>query len=104
MQPSLLTIERAAAVKVYFETKYHAILRQVTTREQSRALFERELARLAIPDRERQRARTAWQEAQTRHLRDLRRRTDVNSFVKLKTIGHGAFGVVSLVRERGSGE
>lgn len=28
----------------------------------------------------------------------------VNSFTKLKTIGHGAFGVVSLVRDRSTGE
>jgi protein-serine/threonine kinase len=42
-------------------------------------------------------------ESETAHLRETRRRINVNSFVRLKTIGHGAFGVVMLVEERGTG-
>lgn len=103
-RPSLLTVEKAAAVKIHFEAKYHAILRQTPTRERSRALFEEALAQLKISDSAREHARAAWQAGQTQYLRDLRERTGVNSFVKLKTIGHGAFGVVTLVRERRSGE
>jgi hypothetical protein len=37
-------------------------------------------------------------------LRETRKRVGVNSFTKLKTIGHGAFGVVSLVREKETGQ
>ncbi|BGP55589.1 hypothetical protein JCM8202v2_003194 [Rhodotorula sphaerocarpa] len=103
-RPSLLTVEKAAAVKIHFEAKYHGILRQTPTRERSRALFEEALAQLKISDSAREHARAAWQAGQTQYLRDLRERTGVNSFVKLKTIGHGAFGVVTLVRERRSGE
>lgn len=34
----------------------------------------------------------------------MRSRVGIESFVKLKIIGHGAFGVVNLVKERGTGE
>lgn len=103
-KPSLATIEKAAAARIFFETKYHAILRQPQSRERSRAVFERELARLNLPDSKRRRIRAAWLESQSRYLRELRDRIGPTSFVKLKTIGHGAFGVVSLVRERGKGQ
>lgn len=103
-KPSLATIEKAAAAKIFFETKYHALLRQPQSRERSRAVFERALASLNLPDSERRRIRAAWLESQSRYLRELRDRIGPSSFVKLKTIGHGAFGVVSLVRERGKGQ
>ncbi|GAA5984287.1 hypothetical protein JCM10908_006125 [Rhodotorula pacifica] len=102
--PSLTTIEKAAAAKVFFETKYHAILKQPQSRDRSRGIFEHALASLALSDRERRRVRAAWLQSQSQYLRELRDKVGVSSFVKLKTIGHGAFGVVSLVRERGSGE
>ncbi|KWU47146.1 kinase-like protein, partial [Rhodotorula sp. JG-1b] len=102
--PSLATIEKAAAARIFFETKYHALLRQPQSRERSRAVFERALASLNLPDSERRRIRAAWLESQSRYLRELRYRLGPSSFVKLKTIGHGAFGVVSLVRERGEGQ
>lgn len=48
--------------------------------------------------------RERWRKNETEYLRERRARVDVSSFVKLKTIGHGAFGVVSLVREKGTGQ
>jgi protein-serine/threonine kinase len=48
--------------------------------------------------------RATWRANETAYLRERRRRVDQRAFVKLKTIGHGAFGVVSLVREKESGE
>lgn len=103
-KPSLATIEKAAAARIFFETKYHAILRQPQSRERSRAIFECELAKLKLPESERRRIRAVWLESQSRYLREVRDRVGPSSFVKLKTIGHGAFGVVSLVRERGKGQ
>ncbi|KAJ6626330.1 hypothetical protein B0H10DRAFT_1941893 [Mycena sp. CBHHK59/15] len=38
------------------------------------------------------------------NLRDRRRRIDVTAFRKLKAIGYGAFGVVSLVKEQSTGQ
>lgn len=103
-KPSLETIEKAAAARIFFETKYHAILRQPQSRERSLAVFELALAKLNLPDSERRRIRAVWLESQSHYLRKLRDRIGPSSFVKLKTIGHGAFGVVSLVRERGKGQ
>ncbi|KAK4702158.1 hypothetical protein P7C70_g4069, partial [Phenoliferia sp. Uapishka_3] len=102
--PSLTTIEKAVATKVFFETHYHAILKKPRGRDQRKELLERELARLNISDAERRNVRSAWALSESEYLRDLRKKVNVGSFVKLKTIGHGAFGVVSLVKERGTGE
>lgn len=102
--PSLTTIEKAVATKIFFETHYHAILKKPRGRDQRKELLERELARLNISDAERRNVRAAWALSESEYLRDLRAKVNIGSFVKLKTIGHGAFGVVSLVKERGTGE
>ncbi|GAA6000091.1 hypothetical protein JCM10207_006048 [Rhodosporidiobolus poonsookiae] len=102
--PSLSTIERAASTKLFLETKYWTLLKQPRSRETRQALLEKELARLNISERERQRVRQAWALSETEYLREMRTRVGVGSFTKLSVVGHGAFGVVSLVREKGSGE
>lgn len=67
-------------------------------------MLEKELARLNISDAERRNVRAAWALSETEYLRDIRSKVGVGSFMKIKTIGHGAFGVVSLVKEKGSGQ
>jgi hypothetical protein len=59
---------------------------------------------LNIPQHMRTQLRARWRANETAYLRERRRRVDQRSFVKLKTIGHGAFGVVSLVKEKDTGE
>ncbi|ORY89478.1 kinase-like domain-containing protein, partial [Leucosporidium creatinivorum] len=102
--PSLTTIEKAVSTKIFFETKYHEILRKPRSRDQRKALLEAELSRLQMTDQQRNTVRAAWALSETEYLREVRSKVGVGSFVKLKTIGHGAFGVVSLVKERGTGE
>jgi hypothetical protein len=102
--PSLATIERSVACQVYFEQLYHGLLKRPAARDQRRLQLERELARLQIPDAQRRAARLAFAASESAHLRDLRTRVHQGSFVKLKAVGHGAFGVVHLVRERETGE
>ncbi|GAA6063330.1 hypothetical protein JCM10212_003916 [Sporobolomyces blumeae] len=103
--PSLTTIDKAVSTKVYLETKYHALLKTPPSRQTRKHLLEKELSRLTqlSPD-QKDEVRAAWRLSETEYLREMRSRVGVGSFVKLKTIGRGAFGVVSLVRERGSGE
>lgn len=103
-RPSLETVEKSVATKVYLENHYYAILKRPRDRDQRRAALERELASANMSDAQRRKIRAAWMLTETEHLRDLRKKVNVNSFRKLKTIGHGAFGVVSLVKEQGSGE
>jgi protein-serine/threonine kinase len=100
--PSLATLERAAAASIFFEQLYHGILKRPKARDQR--LHQLELALRGLPDSERRAARAAWSVAETEYLREIRTRVSVGSFVKLKTVGAGAFGVVTLVREQGSGE
>ncbi|KAI5481951.1 serine/threonine protein kinase Cbk1 [Pseudohyphozyma bogoriensis] len=102
--PSLTTIEKAVSTRIFFETHYHAILKQPRGRDQRQAALEKELARLNISDREKRNIRDAWTESETMYLRDVRKKVGVAQFSKVKVIGHGAFGVVSLVKEKGSGE
>lgn len=103
-RPSLETVEKSVATKIYLENHYYAILKRPRDRDQRRAALERELATANMSDAQRRKIRAAWMLTETEHLRDLRKRVNVNSFQKIKTIGHGAFGVVSLVKEQGSGE
>lgn len=104
LRPSLTTVEKSVAAKIFFENLYYGILKKPRDRDTRRAGLERELAGLRIPDSAKDAIRTKWAANETEYLRDLRSRVTVNSFIRLKTIGHGAFGVVALIRERGTGE
>lgn len=103
LRPSLTTVEKSVAAKIFFENLYYGILKKPKDRDTRKAGLERELASLRIPDSAKDDIRAAWVANETEYLRDLRSRVTANSFAKLKTIGHGAFGVVALVRERGTG-
>ncbi|PWN28132.1 kinase-like protein [Jaminaea rosea] len=104
LRPSLTTVEKSVAAKIYFENLYYGILKKPAARDTRRAGLEKELAGLRIPESSKEAIRSAWTARETEYLRDVRARVSANSFAKLKTIGHGAFGVVALVREKGSGQ
>lgn len=104
VRPSLETVEKSVAAKIYFENLYYGILKKPKARDTRKAGLEAELAALRIPESSKEQIREAWMANETRYLRDLRARVNVNSFLKLKTIGHGAFGVVALCKERQSGQ
>ncbi|KAI6046027.1 kinase-like domain-containing protein [Pisolithus marmoratus] len=78
--PSLATLEKAVSARIYFENLYFPLLRQPPSREQRR-------------DRN----------GEGYDCHESQRKVDATAFIKLKTIGHGAFGVVSLVKERATG-
>jgi serine/threonine-protein kinase LATS1/2 len=103
LRPSLTTVEKSVAAKIYFENLYYGILKKPQARETRRAGLEAELALLRIPDSSKDAIRDAWVANETDYLRDIRARVNVNSFTRLKTIGHGAFGVVALCQERSTG-
>ena len=102
--PSLPTLEKAVSARIYFENLYFPLLRQQPSRERRRLAMEREMEQLGMSEGQRLVVRERWRKNETEYLRERRARVDVNSFVKLKTIGHGAFGVVSLVKEKGTGK
>ncbi|KAG8687813.1 hypothetical protein FRC09_013267 [Ceratobasidium sp. 395] len=103
-RPSLTTLDKAVSAKIYFENVYFPLLRLPPSREQRRVAMEAEMEQLNIPQHMRTHLRAKWRANETAYLRERRRRVDQRAFVKLKTIGHGAFGVVSLVKEKETGE
>ncbi|CAE6478552.1 unnamed protein product [Rhizoctonia solani] len=103
-RPSLTTLDKAVSAKIYFENVYFPLFRLPPSREQRRLAMEAEMEQLNIPQHTRTQLRARWRANETAYLRERRRRVDQRSFTKLKTIGHGAFGVVSLVKERDTGE
>ncbi|KAF8348356.1 kinase-like protein [Amanita rubescens] len=101
--PSLATLEKAVAARIYFENLYFAVLRQPPSREQRRLAMENDMVQMNLTTGQKEFLRARWLQNESDYLRERRKKVDVNAFVKLKTIGHGAFGVVSLVKEKSSG-
>ncbi|KAF5321788.1 hypothetical protein D9619_001986 [Psilocybe cf. subviscida] len=101
--PSLATLEKAVAARIYFENLYFPLFRQPNSREQRRAAMEKDMVELGLTHAQKERLRERWRQNETEYLRERRQKVDASAFVKLKTIGHGAFGVVSLVKEKSSG-
>ena len=121
INPSLATLEKAVSARIYFENLYFPLFRHPPSREQRRLAMERDMTELQLSEHQKDALRTKWRQNETNYLRHQRRKVDVTAFVKLKTIGHGlwfgnvvsrtpsltsapgAFGVVSLVREKNGG-
>ncbi|KAJ7647102.1 kinase-like domain-containing protein [Roridomyces roridus] len=102
--PSLATLEKAVAARIYFENLYFPLFRHPPSREQRRLAMERDMGEMQLNQMQKENLRARWLQNETDYLRDRRRRIDATAFRKLKTIGHGAFGVVSLVREQSTGQ
>lgn len=101
VHPSLSTLEKAASIAIFFETLYHALLKPppslqaahpdnyTCARERRRLALEDEMEQRGLAEIERQKLRQRWVEAETNNLRERRRRVGLNSFAKMKVIGHG---------------
>lgn len=89
INPSLQTLEKAVAAKIYFENLYFPLLRHPPSREQRRLAMEREMEKMRLSEERKAELRRRWMQNETDYLRDRRRKVDVSAFVKLKTIGHG---------------
>lgn len=87
--PSLATLEKAVAARIYFENLYFPLLRHTPSREQRRLAMEKEMMTMQFSEAQKDYIRGRWRQNETDYLRERRRKVDVNAFVKLKTIGHG---------------
>ncbi|KAG6903070.1 hypothetical protein C0995_006257 [Termitomyces sp. Mi166 len=118
--PSLATLDKAISARIYFENLYFPLFQHPPSREQRRLVMEREMAEMNLSQAQKEYLRVRWRQNESDYLRHQRRKIDASAFVKLKTIGHGlfvrfsaclcfsslyqgAFGVVSLVKERSTG-
>ncbi|KAG1734710.1 kinase-like domain-containing protein [Suillus paluster] len=102
--PSLATLEKAVSARIYFENLYFPLLRQPPSREQRRIAMEKDMVSMRLSEDQKEGLRAHWRRNETEYLRERRSKVDATAFIKLKTIGHGAFGVVSLVKERVTGQ
>ncbi|ORX41239.1 kinase-like domain-containing protein [Kockovaella imperatae] len=119
VKPSLETLERSMSVALFFEQYYHGLLRPPKPQSQpadpgnyvvSRAKRLTQLeATFVLPENrfmsedEKEARRDALQQEENWLLRERRRKVDVRAFELGRVIGHGAFGVVRIARERDSG-
>ncbi|WVF68109.1 hypothetical protein IAT40_002872 [Kwoniella sp. CBS 6097] len=125
IKPSLTTLEKAMSVALFFEQYYHALLKPpaihpgantpgkpvhpgnyVLNRARRLAALE---AIFALPENrfmseaEKVSRREELSKEENRMLRERRKKVDVKGFELGRVIGHGAFGVVRIARERECG-
>ena len=87
--PSLATLEKAVAARIYFENIYFSLFRHVPSREQRRRAMERDMEAMNLTQEQKEMLRARWQQNETEYLRVTRQKLDASAFIKLKTIGHG---------------
>ena len=119
IKPSLETLEKSMSVALFFEQYYYGLLHTPRPRgktadpgnyvlARARRLAQLE-ATFVLPgnrymsEDEKEARREALLRKENRILRDRRKRVDVKAFELGRVIGHGAFGVVRIARERESG-
>ncbi|KAJ3043510.1 hypothetical protein HDV00_004899 [Rhizophlyctis rosea] len=104
--PSLMTVERTVATKIFIENYFSRLNRGATPTGYNvrRAQLETDLASLSLPDAEKRALRKAFLTKEKERTRLAREKITPDDFDTLKILGHGAFGVVKLVRSKASGD
>jgi hypothetical protein len=113
IKPSLPTLEKATSVALYFESFYTSLLRPppssnnyLLNRAKRLSALEESFNSLEnrfMSEAERQFRRDEFVKEEGRILRDRRGRVDAKAFEMGRVIGHGAFGVVRIAREKEGG-
>ncbi|KAF2835094.1 kinase-like protein [Patellaria atrata CBS 101060] len=111
LNPSITTLETAAAAKIYFETYFNkALTRRPFPRTQRRIDFERSMCLLAYTDGEYQDGLSKWIQLESEYLREIRvmqstalirhkkKGVSIAGYEVIRILGKGSFGVVKLVR------
>jgi protein-serine/threonine kinase len=89
--PSLSTLEKAVAARIFFENVYFPLFRKTPSREQRRLAMEKDMAEMRLNHAQKEELRKRWRQNETDYLREQRRKINVSAFIKLKTIGHGSY-------------
>ncbi|UNI21031.1 hypothetical protein JDV02_007061 [Purpureocillium takamizusanense] len=115
IQPTVLTVEKAAAAKIYLEEHYNRLLNKPSARSLRRQYLESQLyysPHLTADQKDTVRRAFCYQEScHIRETRVLRTQSiaslrgegpvpHVDKYESLRILGRGSFGVVKLVREK----
>jgi protein-serine/threonine kinase len=109
----VVTVEKAAATKVFFECHYNELFstpvtpRSIRRRKLEGALYEDD----TLTPVEKESKRRVWARCESDHLREVRNMKSrprgkggkdkmASSYEIVKVLGKGSFGVVRLVREK----
>ena len=112
-EPTVSSVEKAAATKAFFELHYNSLLNGPieTSRAQRRQELERNLCSRGLSLADRQQARQEWAQAESNNLRQARvlktrsiarqhaKGISIAGYEQVRVLGKGSFGVVKLVRE-----
>jgi len=112
--PTIETVERAAAAKIYLETHFYNVLSRPSLRELCRQHLETSLAQSSMTPEQQEgvwqsfTAQWTWHLRETRVLNTKSTRSArgespgpcVDDYETLKLLGKGSFGVVKLVVEK----
>ncbi|MCJ1395048.1 hypothetical protein MMC18_007929 [Xylographa bjoerkii] len=115
VKPTIVTVETTANAKIFFETHFNSILSgQATPRDLRRHELEVKLLSNKISADERHRERCMWADQESEYLRQSRvfksksrqmaggKGVSIAGFEVIRILGKGSFGVVRLVREKGT--
>ncbi|KAI1734230.1 kinase-like domain-containing protein [Xylaria scruposa] len=114
LSPTIVTVEKAAAAKIYLETYFNEKINKPSPRSLRRRYLESELYHSrGLSRAEKDMRRALFYQRETNHLRETRvlaarslgaMKHDhgelANDYEVLKILGKGSFGVVRLVREK----
>lgn len=111
--PSILTVEATAVAKVFLELYFNSIFQNCNPRAQRQQELEQRMHSFQLAPDEQFAARCNWLLQENEHLRQCRTlktmrpiRSDntisAAGYEAIKVLGKGSFGVVRLVREKGS--
>ncbi|KAF5582616.1 agc ndr ndr kinase [Fusarium pseudocircinatum] len=114
-RPTIATVERASAAKIFLETYFNELLYKPNARALRGQCLESQLCNyLLMTPEEKEKIRVQYRRQETCHLRESRAMRAgslayhgnqdssplVNNYEPLQILGKGSFGVVRLVREK----
>ena len=90
------------AFKFFMEQHVENILKKCEQRRHRKTQLEIEMARAGLKDKEQEEMKKLLAQKESNHIRLGRAKMTKSMFVKVKPVGVGAFGEVSLVRKQGT--
>lgn len=105
VKPSVITVERAALCQIFLETKYHRTFQQPSERTQRRQTLEELVTKgKEMTVQQRTKFNAIMTSVESDWSRLSRVRPSIEGFSVEKKLGSGGFGVVNMVKEKGTGE